>query len=202
MDGRREVVLYYKKKEYKIMQIRLITVSLLVIFISACSTTEPLILHDSQGRVLKKTDKEAGKVTEWTYDAKGKISTTKSSKGITHHFYNPRDLLIKVERLPDNIVWEFDYTPDGKLKAIKDPAGNLIMYVYDQDGNLIKKILPDGTIELDPKSPLDPMGLASPKKSPELDKLGRTKSVDSNINKTSFSYNIHGRRSTIKKTDK
>jgi YD repeat-containing protein len=158
------------------MSFRIFTATLLLVFLSACSTIEPLIVYDANGRVIKKTDKETGEVTEWEYADKGMVSRTEIPEGIVRHFYNSRDLLIKVERQPDDIVWHFEYTTDGKLKAIKDPAGNVTMYVYDKDSKLIEKILPDGTIEIDPKTPASPMVLMQPKKH-EYDKPGRPEKI-------------------------
>lgn len=168
------------------MTYKLILTVVLIALLSACSTNKPDVVPDAQGRVIRKSDKDTGEVTEWEYDRKGRVSTVKSSEGTVRHLYNSKGLLTKVENLSDNSAWEFKYTDDGKLKTVKDPAGNAIGYVYDKDGTLIKKILPDGTVKKDPKPPADPLTLIQQQK-PEYDKRGQPDRIN-NMTTTVNSY--------------
>ena len=175
------------------MLFRIFIALALVAFISACSTTEPLIVMDAQGRLIKKTDKETGKVTELTYDESGNIITKKvtAAEGITLITFNKNGSLARLDQI-DGSLWEFEYTSDNKLKTIKDPAGNVTLYLYDQDGKPLKKILPDGTIEIEPEAPVDPVTMFSDKPA-ELDKPSKPTFIDDNINRAAFSYDLPGK---------
>lgn len=173
------------------MSFRILSMLALIALLSACSTTEPLITYDGQGRVIKKTDETTGEVTEWEYDKKNRLSTIRSSKGTVKHFYNDKGLLTKIEKQPDGIVCKFGYTADGNLETFTDPAGNITKYIYDGNGKLTEKILPDGTIEKNPKPPESSTALMQPKKKKyQYNKQERPKKIEyqSSVN----SYKIPG----------
>jgi RHS repeat-associated protein len=72
-----------------------------------------------------------GDVQEWTYDAQGRVKTTKDAGGkITHYEYDPEtgDLTLTKDALLNTTI--YTYHPDGRVKTITTPDNATKRYTY------------------------------------------------------------------------
>ncbi|MFI1017525.1 polymorphic toxin-type HINT domain-containing protein [Streptomyces sp. NPDC020965] len=130
--------------------------------------------YDDAGNVLTETAANGKLVTEYTYDAVGRIKTeTTDPAGLAQRTTHTYDLAGNVETTassgrPSNVPWPVDITPET------------VRYQYDDSGNVIREIVENGAdsrttmYEYDqrglPKSKTDPGGA---KTEYAYDELGR-----------------------------
>ncbi|ABC29559.1 Rhs family protein [Hahella chejuensis KCTC 2396] len=103
--------------------------------------------RDSIGRVSNLTDAESNS-TQFEYDVFGRVvKSTDAEQGVTQLAYDGWDNLIKLID-PENRVTGFTYDKNNQVKSERRfPDGvNAVtrFYFYDENGNLIKEITPNG----------------------------------------------------------
>lgn len=133
-------------------------------------------INDELGRRIKSVGNN-GQAEVTSYDAKGRVSSRKSTSGhITTYEYDAFDKLKKVTQ-PSGATTQFSYDSKGNLVTVTDPKGNVTSYVYDGFGDLIQQASPDTGITVY-----------------EYDAAGnRTKTTRSDGTVTTYSYDLLGR---------
>lgn len=124
--------------------------------------------RDSEGRITSVTT-PGGLVTRYGYDAAGNLAEVIDPEGNRTTFaYDRRHLLIGVVdalgRVPMRTEFdengrivaivdssgrrtELSSDPDAREETISDRLGNVTVRSYDEDGNVLKEIHPDGAVE-------------------------------------------------------
>ena len=111
--------------------------------------TEPLLgattfsNYDRAGRPGKIVDPN-GRVTEYTYDARGRVAVKSTLSGsgtaVYKSYYNCAGELSR-EVDPEKRVTNYGYDNlYGRLATVIDPAGDSVEHEYDGEGNVIEKI--------------------------------------------------------------
>lgn len=92
--------------------------------------------YDANGQVIKETD-SLGKVTLYSYDSQGNITTESRSDGSNVVYnYDATGQLISVKDAKGNTT-TYSYDGLGQVLSMSSPDTGLTQYQYDVDGNLV-----------------------------------------------------------------
>ncbi len=99
--------------------------------------------YDAKGNLTSRTDAN-GATTTYTYDADGRLLTKNYPDGTTASFtYDAKGHILTATNA--NISYTFTYDADGRVTNVKDNSGKTVNYTYDAVGNKTQMIYPDGS---------------------------------------------------------
>lgn len=101
--------------------------------------------YDDSGRV-KKIIHPDGTYREFTYDCCSLTKIKDENGNITNYQYDALGRLTSIIDAKGNQT-TYTYDVNGRLSSITDPKGNTITFQYDDSGRLVKKTYPDGSSE-------------------------------------------------------
>ncbi len=101
------------------------------------------IEYDAAGRVTRDT---CGDVIEYTYDENGNVLTATNSSGTVRREYDALNRVIKYTDIYDNVI-EYEYDACGNLVKMKYPTGDVGVYTYDGNHNMLTSALEGSAYE-------------------------------------------------------
>lgn len=155
----------FSRTEYKYDQLgrKVCEINSVYIGTTLHSTQETSWEYDSSGKISKQIEGNGKKVTQFTYDAKGRLNTLiKPDRTSIHYLYDGLDRLLELRS--SDIHYQFTYEDGGKIIRVKDLVSNQtfeknfnnfgqllsenlngisIIYSYDGQGRLNQLSLPD-----------------------------------------------------------
>jgi choice-of-anchor A domain-containing protein/RHS repeat-associated protein len=137
--------------------------------------------YDGAGRLWKVHNEQDGSFTETRYTLQGWVQYEWDEKrNRTEHRYDKagrRTHTIRVDDAGDELVWGFEYYPNGELHKETDPLNHATEYVINELDQRIATLYHNGT-SLEER--YDLMGR-------------RTATIDQNLRRTAFGYDDLGR---------
>ena len=99
--------------------------------------------YDADNRRITSTDRE-GRVTSFTYDADGRLTTTTypDSSTISTTYDAIGEAITSTDG--DGNTTSYSYDAAGRRSSVKDAAGSVINFTYDPSGNLVSVIDANG----------------------------------------------------------
>jgi RHS repeat-associated protein len=93
--------------------------------------------YNAAGQITRRTAPD-GTITDFTYDSRGRLATTKQGTQVTTLGYDTAVDGDRLERVtyPDGRFLEYDYDDAGRRVAVRDQSGYATRYDYDSAGRL------------------------------------------------------------------
>lgn len=137
--------------------------------------------YDGAGRLWKVHNEQDGTFTETRYTLQGWVEFEWDEKrNLTEHKYDlagRRTQTIRLDPAGRQLIWGFEYYPNGELHKEIDPLGHITEYVINELDQRIATLYQDGTTV---EERYDLMGR-------------RTATIDQNLRRTAFEYDALGR---------
>jgi len=99
-----------------------------------------ILAYDASGRVTQIKD-ENGVITQFSYDARGRVLSQSTSNLETNFTYSSLGLLQTIHS-PDTVL-HYEYDAARRLTTVADANGNRLEYEYDLAGNITQSTIKD-----------------------------------------------------------
>ena len=150
---------------------------------NALNHTSKTLEYDAAGRALKTQD-ENGVITENSYDAGGRLTTSTSNGQTTTYTYDAVGRQTKTT-YPDGSYSQTVYDTAGNTASTTDAQGTATTYTYDSNGNQLTETLTDASGNTRQTSRRDYNALNQLEKSTDADGNVTTYGYDKAGNQTS-----------------
>ena len=160
---------------------------------NALNHTSKTLEYDAAGRALKTQD-ENGVITENSYDAGGRLTTSTSNGQTTTYAYDATGRQTKTT-YPDGSYSQTVYDAAGNTASTTDAQGSSTTYTYDSNGNQLTESFTDAAGNTRQTSVTDAQGRITTNEYDAQNRLIKT--TDPAGGMTQYAYDADGNRTTV-----